>query len=429
MQRGANNDDTRGMELEDRVQDEMMSDLPMDSSFRGLSDHEFNLAAMSQEVPSTFENTTFRSAPIVAMDAQPARLESVQRMKDMQKPALVQRSVTPAKPEVQATAAPAAFNTAADSDLARRVAVGPVPPLPFELERVTVIRKEFASSEHAALAVMGALRETGVDFSAEPEAAKWRCAHCCAAAYISFTIQLFLAAGEYVIEIQRRSGEGCAFMALYRQLKGQLTGKAVQSRPANFGLLAPTLPPSLLEKVSEPEMDPVEEVSLALDLLKSDYLDMQKEGAQCISEMTSDQATRDRVASSTEALGLLVTAVATFLATTVDVQSRSYAAFALANLTEAVPCRDMLTSAPGLVHVLHTLAGFVHNGSYEDVQMRREAARALANIAATHKDAMARVLGQDVIRDFVGDARELHDPVVRNYVSSACGQFTLETKA
>eukprot|EP00968_Pinguiococcus_pyrenoidosus_P007930 scaffold544_cov256-Pinguiococcus_pyrenoidosus.AAC.15 len=48
MQRGANNDDTRGMELEDRVQDEMMSDLPMDSSFRGLSDHEFNLAAMSQ---------------------------------------------------------------------------------------------------------------------------------------------------------------------------------------------------------------------------------------------------------------------------------------------------------------------------------------------------------------------------------------------
>lgn len=437
MQREADREDVADMTFEDAHvvhRDVLVSDVQMDSGFRGISDADFNLATMSQEVPSTFENTTFRSAPMVAMDAQPHVPESVQRLKDLPKPSFVPLSVTPMKPELQiASAAPSAaarpLGTEADLDLAEQVVVGPVPPLPYELEPVTVIRKNFPSSATAASAVIGALREGGVDFTAEPESAKWRCAQCCAAACVVFTVQLYLAAGEYVIEIQRRSGEGFAFMAIYRQIKGYLTGKAVKSRPANFGLLSPSLPPSLLALVSEPEPNAVEEVSLPINLLESEYLDTQKEGIRCLSEMASDLSTRDRIASSSDALGMTLRSVGNFLAAAVEVEQRSFAVFTLANLTEAAPCKDMLTTTQDLYHILHTLAGFVQNGSYEDAQMRREAARCLANLATTHGEAMVRVLGEDLVRDFVVGTSELHDPVVRDYVSSACGNFSLETKA
>mmetsp|Transcript_27948 Transcript_27948/g.89037 ORF Transcript_27948/g.89037 Transcript_27948/m.89037 type:complete len:433 (+) Transcript_27948:184-1482(+) len=419
---------------------------------RGLG-AEFNLEQLSQVVPSTFENTTFRSAPAVAT-LHAAPLGAAARAMPM--PGRVPLSFAPGagpkapaalpleptaigKAPLQTVVAPSsaaavAVPSTADDAVAEQFVVGPVPPFPFELEPRTVVKAEFGGHAEAARAVMGGLRAEGVDFEADPAAARFRCTACCAAAYVTLTVSLYMSAGAYLVEVQRRSGEGMAFMCVYRKLKACLTGATLPATPANsalnFGLQMPSLPASLLAMCDPaPAIDAVEEVRVPVSMLESDYLDVQHEGVRCLSELAADAAARDRVCGCEKAVEAAVAGLGRFIAATVQVESRSFAAFALANLTEQAAVADCLVNSPQAAAVLGTLAGFARNGGVEDAQMRRESARALANVAGRHGAKVAALLGRDALSDLASALGTLSDPTVRGYAESVSRGCALQTVA
>jgi hypothetical protein len=98
-----------------------------------------------------------------------------------------------------------------------------------------------------------------------------------------------------------------------------------------------------------------------------------------------------------------------------DVATRCHAASAIANLSESRDSHEALVGVDGLLRVLFRLTMASHEA--RSAQLRREAARAVANLAATQGNLMSKSGGIDAVREVLSDAHA--DSVMRQHAMKA----------
>jgi len=224
--------------------------------------------------------------------------------------------------------------------------------------------------------IVKSLNEDEVSFDLEAASAKWRCTMTSTGFYLSFVIQLYSLTNGLVRKVQRRSGDGLAFMAFYRTFKNALLlEEASTVRSAGISIRPPALPAHLLESL--PIID--EPLSKGLvDLIRTNVMELVLEGVQGISELTESEEDRQSMTMERENPGELVDILLNLVQTSFCVRTQTFAALALANLSEEELFRELLLKSSKVSVLLQLLDD---DGSHADAHMRRSAGRVISNLA------------------------------------------------
>lgn len=314
------------------------------------------------------------------------------------------------------------------------ILVKPLPKSPiFELEPVSHFRVCEDGVDSLPQYVDSVLRETlacGVEL--EAQSAKWRCVHATSFAYITFVVTVYSdGVGDdgkraYVVEAQRRSGNVCDFMAMYRAMREGVHASArgespqVRALPSRDRSMAPP-PPELVQGLNTQEMA----VASFNELLRLEsgakYVKGHEEVVRALAELTAEEENcvalaEEATAHAPGSEGSVCYKVVEKLVELLhngSVRTSSYAANALAALSHQEACRNIIAVCGGVPALANAVEGAT---SCEEIGVRRGGSEALAMLA------MERSLSDDdimAVHRFVVTARSSTDRILNSFASEA----------
>ena len=177
-------------------------------------------------------------------------------------------------------------------------------------------------------------------------------------------------------------GDCTAFRTVWSHVKAQMNNEpAVEPRAFDaFGLSAPLPATDLLT-----DEEAVEALQRVLNLATSGLLESRLEAARIFCDLSLHDAMQQHMCDS----GCVKALVEDLMACDMCDLTRQHAVFALANLSEAQGCQEAMIEAG----ILPTLLHYVKDGPYNTAEMRREAARILANLSARLAHSVVAAVG------------------------------------
>ena len=134
-----------------------------------------------------------------------------------------------------------------------------------------------------------------------------------------------------------------------------------------------------------PDDEAVEALKPIMRLATSGMLESRLEAARIFCDLSLHDAMQQHMCDS----GCVKALVEDLMACDMCDLTRQHAVFALANLSEAQGCQEAMIEAG----ILPTLLHYVKDGPYNTAEMRREAARILANLSARLAHSVVAAVG------------------------------------
>ena len=223
----------------------------------------------------------------------------------------------------------------------------------------------------------------------------------------------------YIIEVHKlTSGEGLLFRPIYEELKSQLSSETCASAPCEMAVAAAASPlPCADSAVSN------EEISVAIDTIVRMSGDKSMESKEEATLMLYDISMHDALQQhlcSSEVMSFFVDVL----------QLDDYNLFenlkhnvilTLANLSESMVGQTAILEA-GALPFLFKLAG---NGSFATVEMRRESARILANMASKLVGRVNAFLCAEELESWMDGVDEIEDDRLRMHADRAKEALTI----
>jgi len=250
--------------------------------------------------------------------------------------------------------------------------------------------------------VMKCLENAKCDYEYLEKKAKWKAVTGLECNFLNFVCQLYNAPGNqdgYVFEIARREGDSIIFQKVWRSIREGLEAmNATDFKPEQLKVspildAPPPLSPALMEKA--PKVDE-ESLQPLCHMVSSKILEQQLYAAQCTAKMVSSSNETRRVVGNSELIKKL-----TDCANHINMSEPlplehailRHVTYTLAIVSEELLCAETLANSGCLELCFRVVVGVSPtNGSLQfdtslnpnimDLDSRREAARALANMCS-----------------------------------------------
>jgi len=288
-----------------------------------------------------------------------------------------------------------------------------------------------AGVEAAALKVCGALHHLKIDFKVVADISEWTCfSFSDHGSHFSFVVRLWRRSGELLLESLRRSGDAFGFSGLHHAVVAHCTGAPLPPPAPRFGEPFPPPPPAAATAAAEDahadDLAPV--VAATIASMAGHAIDTVYEATRTLAALSADAAARPVLhrCGAVPALAALLKASPAVTMGHFGAVSEAFAVTCLANLSEEPLCQASLVPCLGL------LLDRVADGNFHDRCMRREAARALRNVArdAAGADTLIKAVGKERLASWAAttfpalldaqmldDAREVKQSVEARWVA------------
>lgn len=300
---------------------------------------------------------------------------------------------------------PASINFASDSS---------VPNKPFYLMPTHFpCNADIDTIVSSVMRCLNAVSEIAYEFKANIY--KWSAVYVRDSLYCNFEIFIYRDGAEssYLVEANRLSGDASAFFPVYNELKNVLMGNHDESR--SFDSFASTVP-----------MPGASDASLSDAEAKTAFLPIQKMSedenpeahfiaAQILCDLTLQDGIHRQLCDNH---GIQI--LAKFVKSDSERICR-LAILALANLSEAHICQNGIISAG----ILPNLLKFATDGPYQSTEMRRAAARIIANISFRLADAVASSMNRSELTEWMDGVGRIDDIKLRFHADRARSSLAL----
>lgn len=333
-------------------------------------------------------------------------------------------------------------------NMQREVMPPALPSFPSPLDRSTCVMADV--SANALLdCIRGALVDSAVDFNFNADKCKFKCECYNKGGDADFRVFLYtVSARTFAVEHQRRAGDAYLYHAIksrvWQRLDARFKGarspfEAPVSDSRSARSRGPGLPASACNfaaiKVSRPLSEDIRARQTSATTasrqsakapskshLDTVHLDTAAATVDVLSHLVSDvcsEAVRaqgiracsvacaeDSVREAIVAAGILPKLVQALVGTDSDsnggdVATRCHAVTGIANLAENRNVHRALVDADGLIRTLYALTMTHHD--YSTAHLRREAARAVANLAVSQGKEMSKSGGSGAVRELLSD--------------------------
>ena len=201
---------------------------------------------------------------------------------------------------------------------------------------------------------------------------------------------------------------------VWAQIKALMNNEPVpEPRPFETCDLATPFPAVELMKDEEA----VEALKPILQMAKCGLLEPQLEAARIFCDLSLHDAMQHHMCDS----GCIQALVENLLICDICEWTKQHAVLALANLSETQSCQEAMIDAG----ILPTLLQLVKDGPYNTAEMRREAARILANLSARLASRVVAVIGARTLSTWLEKVEFLSDERLRLHASRAKESLTV----
>jgi len=228
--------------------------------------------------------------------------------------------------------------------------------------------------------------------------------------------------GAHIVECNRLSGDHGPFNEVYRALKAAFVVAAEHPSLRRQSTIRDSFA-SNMGPIPCQECVSDEEAKLALQPIlafaSSKFVENQIEASKMLCDFSHDETLQQILCDE-----MTLRAILRLTQEDMPLCARRNAFMALANLsTQHGPCQEAIIEAG----VLPVLLQLVSNGSYETAELRREGARALANLSTRLASEICNQVGEDSLKawfgsiDALADERvKLHAMVARDSLKLVC---------
>ena len=231
--------------------------------------------------------------------------------------------------------------------------------------------------------------------------------------------------GTFIVEVNRLSGDAEGPRNVFNSLKRALN-KDDASAEAEAEVEVPpvercsplTVPPltsRMMEPLSITDLSAALQPLLRMATEKS--IDAKVESSKIICDLAHNEAMQQPLCESgcLRVLGELI-------ASTAPDQARRHAVLAIAHLSASMACQEAFIDS-GVVPVLLNISGDSSNDKYDRREMKREAARAIANISVRFGEVLITTLGQDTVSSWLKATECTTDERLKLHVKRARDHF------
>jgi hypothetical protein len=242
-----------------------------------------------------------------------------------------------------------------------------VPDEPFYVAPSThfVLSKDLADVQAAVEEEL--IKQDGASFEFFASKCRWEGVYLVGSARCKFEISVYKRKeGVYVIEGNRLSGDGFAFASIYKSIRDlfvPLPVVTVERKLNSPNFVRPSDPNTVRNCVNN-----------VVRMANCGVYESQLSAAQIFCNISSDVSKHDLIVECGGISALL-------LLLQVEFEScNQHAVCALANLSSSSSCQEILMSDENFLRTLFSLCSEA-NSNYNNIEMRRECARLLANLA------------------------------------------------
>lgn len=286
-----------------------------------------------------------------------------------------------------------------------------LPPLPFRLELHTHFHVKLESIQRVCSVVGRKLCELDTDFVFKADKCKWKVdyRHNNGALRVNLNILIFKDNKEYVVEVQRRTGDITALMHLYGELKtffkrNQLLCDKMTSSATGAKRSSPTSMP----RIASLSLDNIRDaVSSVKGLIESKYVDTQMQGVLGAISLSTNEETRSGMATLVPQLVTLGQSKNTDLARLVGV--------ALSRLCDHPECRQAFVQSEGWQFIVQCAAG----GEDVNPEVQRESLHVVECLCPLYHDELANAQGADKVLQLIEGWQTIEDPRLKIHACNA----------
>ena len=249
--------------------------------------------------------------------------------------------------------------------------------------------------------ISAVLKNMNISFEEKPLKGKWKCSYGNNGAFVVFHLRIWRQMSadlveSLVFEAHRRSGSIPTFMRLYRDIlagmkEANFHPEQVAATEATAAAASPVQQVLVAEDVAENDMTAF--VASLKEMVASGQVDAVLEGTRALAQLSADQDERWRLCTAIKDLESIFD----------DNLPATFGQFGVACEFFAVSCFANLSEEPTLHEQLplKLLFSLIRHGNYVDVTMRREAARAIRNVANENVgDFISGVGGRSVLANW-----------------------------